>query len=190
MKRNRFSEEQIICILRTPMAIPQEPNQRWSLDFMCYALEDGRRFRVLNVIYDFSQECLAAVVVTSTGGARVARKLDHIAELRGYPRMVISDNGTEQTSNAMVKWQENRNVSWHNIAPGKPMQNGLVESFNGRMREECLNEHLLPPRRPLGSNQWHFNVRPCPPHDCGMAHGRQSPPPTFEPRWLDAIRIC
>ena len=129
------------------MAIPQGPNQRWSLDFMPDALEDGRRFRVLNVIDDFSRECLAAVVDTSIGGARVARELDRFAELRGYPCMVVSDNGTELTSNAMLKWQEDRHVGWHCIAPGKPMQNGLVESFNGRMREECLNEHLFPSLR-------------------------------------------
>ena len=129
------------------MAIPQGPNQRWSLDFMSDALEDGRRFRVLNVIDDFSRECLAAVVDSSIGGARVARELDLIAELRGYPCLVVSDNGTELTSNAMLKWQEDRKVGWHYIAPGKPMQNGLVESFNGRMREECLNEHLFPSLR-------------------------------------------
>lgn len=128
---------------RTPMAIPQEPNQRWSLDFMFDALEDGRRLRVLNVIDDFSRECLAAVVETSIGGARVARELDRIAELRGFPCLVVSDNGTELTSNAMLKWQEDRKVDWHYIAPGKSMQNGLVESFNGQMREECLNEHLF-----------------------------------------------
>ena len=125
------------------MAIPQGPNQRWSLDFMSDAPEDGRRFRVLNVIDDFSRECLAAVVDTSIGGVRVARELDRIAEQRGYPCMVVSDNGTELTSNAMLKWQEDRKVGWHYIAPGKPMQNGFVESFNGRMRDECLNEHLF-----------------------------------------------
>ena len=129
---------------RIPIAIPQGPNERWSLDFMSDALEGGRRSRVLNVIDDFSRECLAAVVGTSIGGARVARELDRIAELRGYPHMVVSDNDTGLTSNAMLKWQEDRKVGWRYIAPGKPMQNGLVESFNGRMREECLNERLFP----------------------------------------------
>ena len=128
---------------RTPMAIPQGPNQRWSLDFMSDALADGRRLRILNVIDDFSRECLAAVVDTSLSGERVARELDRIAETRGYPCMVVSDNGTELTSNAILKWQEDRKVEWHYIAPGKPMQNGFVESFNGRMRDECLNEHLF-----------------------------------------------
>lgn len=128
---------------RTPMAIPQGPNQRWSLDFVSDSLSCGRRFRILNVIDDFSRECLAAVVDTSLSGSRVARELDRIAVIRGYPCMVVSDNGTELTSNAILKWQEDRKVSWHYIAPGKPMQNGFVERFNGRMRDECLNEHLF-----------------------------------------------
>lgn len=128
---------------RAPMAIPQGPNQRWSLDFVSDALADGRRFRVLCVIDDFSRECLAAVVDTSLSGQRVARELDRIVEIRGRPCMVVSDNGTELTSNAILKWQEERKVEWHYIAPGKPMQNGFVESFNGRLRDECLNEHLF-----------------------------------------------
>ena len=99
---------------------------------------------MLNVIDDFSRECLAAVVDTSIGGARVARELDRIAELRGYPCLVVSGKGMELTSNAMLKWQEDRKVGWHHIAPSKPMQNSLFENFNGRMCEECLNENLFP----------------------------------------------
>ena len=110
---------------------------------MSDSLSCGRRFRILNVIDDFGRECLAAVVDTSLPGKRVARGLDWIAEMRGYPCIVVSDNGTELTSNAILKWQENRKVDWHYIAPGKPMQNGFVESFNGRMRDECLHEHLF-----------------------------------------------
>lgn len=128
---------------RAPMAIPQDPNKRWSLDFVSDALVDGRRFRILCVIDDFSRECLAIVVDNSLSGERVARELDAIAERRGYPCMVVSDNGTELTSNAMLAWQQERGVEWHYIAPGKPMQNGFVESFNGRLRDECLNEHLF-----------------------------------------------
>lgn len=128
---------------RAPMAIPQDPNQRWSLDFVSDTLVDGRRFRILCVIDDFSRECLATVVDNSISGERVARELYAIAERRGYPCMVVSDNGTEFTSNAMLAWQQDRSVEWHYIAPGKPMQNGLVESFNGRLRDECLNEHLF-----------------------------------------------
>jgi putative transposase len=108
----------------------------------------GRRFRVLCIIDDFSRECLGAVVDTSISGHRVARELDRIAELRGYPCMVVSDNGTELTSNAILAWQQDRKVEGHYIAPGKPMQNGFVESFNCRLRNECLNEH------PFTSLRW------------------------------------
>jgi putative transposase len=128
---------------RAPMAIPQEANQRWSLDFVSDALVDGRRFRILCVIDDFSRECLATVVDNSIPGERVARELDAIAEQRGYPCMIVSDNGTELTANVMLRWQQDRQVEWHYIAPGKPMQNGFVESFNGRLRDECLNETLF-----------------------------------------------
>ena len=110
-------------------------------------MSEGRRFRILCVIDDFSRECLATVVDTSLTGDRVARELDAIAERRGYPCMVVSDNGTEFTSNAILAWQQDRGVEWHYIAPGKPMQNGFVESFNGRLRDECLNEHLFPTLR-------------------------------------------
>ena len=128
---------------RAPMTLPQDSNQRWSLDFVSDTLVDSRRFRILCVIDDFSRECLATIVDNSLSGERVARELDVIAEGRGYPCMVVSDNGTELTSNAMLKWQQDRQVEWHYIAPGKPMQNGFVESFNGRLRDECLNEHLF-----------------------------------------------
>ena len=128
---------------RTPMAIPQGADQRWSLDFVSDTLSDGRRFRILCIIDDFTRECLATVVDTSLSGARVGRELDRIAETRKAPCMVVSDNGTELTSNAILSWQQDRGVEWHYIAPGKPMQNGFVESFNGRLRDECLNEHLF-----------------------------------------------
>ena len=128
---------------RAPMALPQGPNQRWSLDFVSDALACGRRFRVLAVVDDFTRECLGLVVDTSLSGSRVGRELDRIAELRGRPVMVVSDNGTELTSHAILRWQEERSVLWHYIAPGKPQQNGFVESFNGRFRDECLNEHLF-----------------------------------------------
>ncbi len=148
------------------MANPQGANQRGSLDFMSDAPEGGRRFRGLNVIDDVSRESLAAVVDTSIGKARFARELDRTPELRGYLCLVVSDTGTELTSNAMLKWQKDRKADWHDIAPGKPMQNGIIESSHGRMREEWLNDHLLllPSRRPMSSNR-------CPKmngHDCGI----------------------
>jgi putative transposase len=83
------------------------------------------------------------VADTSLTGPRVVRELDRIAELRGCPCMIVSDDGTEFTSNTILAWQQEHNVEWHDIAPGKPMQNGFVESFDGRLRDECLNEHLF-----------------------------------------------
>jgi putative transposase len=106
-------------------------------------LVGGRRFRILTLVDDFTRECLGLVVDTSLTGPRVARELDRIAELRGYPGMIVSDNGTELTSNAILAWQQQRGVEWHYITPGKQMQNGFIESFNGRLRDECLNEHLF-----------------------------------------------
>jgi putative transposase len=126
---------------RAPMAIPQGPNQRWSLDFVSDVLADGRRLRVLVVVDDFTRECLALVVDTSLSGVRVVRELDQLVEQRGLPLMIVSDNGTEFTSRAILAWQEDRGVEWHYIAPGKPVQNAFVESLNGRFRDECLNEH-------------------------------------------------
>ena len=135
---------------RSPMALPEAPNQRWSLACplrgraVSDALSSGRRFRVLAVVDDFTRECLGLVADTSLSGLRVGRELDRIAELRGCrPAMIVSDNGTELTSHAILRWQEERSVLWHYIAPGKPQQNGFVESLNGRFRDECLNEHLF-----------------------------------------------
>ncbi len=128
---------------RSPMMLPDGPNQRWSLDFVSDALNNGRRFRVLTVVDDYTRECLALVADTSLSGERLGRELDRIGEHRGWPLMIVSDNGTEMTSNAILAWQQKRSVLWHYIAPGKPQQNGFVESFNGRFRDECLNEHLF-----------------------------------------------
>ncbi len=126
---------------RAPMAMPQDQNLRWSLDFVMDTLVSGRRFRILTLVDDFTRECLTLVVDTSPTSLRVVRELDRVIEIRGCPRMIVSDNGTEFTSNAILVWQEENAIEWHYIAPGKPMQNGFVESFNGRLRDECLNEH-------------------------------------------------
>ncbi|WP_154674525.1 IS3 family transposase [Mesorhizobium erdmanii] len=128
---------------RRPMIVPGRMNERWSLDFVSDAFTDSRRFRVLAVVDDFTRECLALVADTSLSGARVARELDAIIAHRGKPCTIVSDNGTELTSMAILKWCQESGVEWHYIAPGKPMQNGFVESFNGRFRDECLNETLF-----------------------------------------------
>jgi putative transposase len=128
---------------RAPLVRPQGPNQRWSLDFLTDSFSDGRRFRILAVMDDFTRECLTLVADTSLSGTRVARELDALIARRGKPQVVVSDNGTELTSTAILRWSQEHGVAWHYIAPGKPMQNGFAESFNGRLRDECLNETLF-----------------------------------------------
>jgi putative transposase len=128
---------------RAPMVLPDGPNQRWSLDFVSDTLTCSRRFRILCVVDDYTRECLALVADTSLSGVRVARELTRLIGMRGKPHTVVSDNGTELTSSAILRWSQERRVEWHYIAPGKPMQNGFVESFNGRLRDECLNETLF-----------------------------------------------
>ena len=119
------------------MTLLDGANQRWSLDFVSDVLASGRRFRVLAVVDDFTRECLGLVVDTSLSGLRVSRELDRIVERRSCrPAVIVSDNGTGLTSHAILRWQEERGVLWHYIAPGKPQQNGFVESFNGRFRDE------------------------------------------------------
>jgi putative transposase len=128
---------------RSPMMLPQGPNERWSLDFLSDQLSDGRRFRILAVVDDFTRECLALVADTSLSGSRVARELDLVIAVRARPASCVSDNGTELTSMAILQWTQEQQISWHYIAPGKPTQNAFIESFNGRLRDELLNETLF-----------------------------------------------
>ena len=128
---------------RRPMVLPTRPNERWSLDFVSDSLSGGRRFRILCVVDDFTREALAVMPDFSISGVRLARELDAIIARRGKPKTIVSDNGTEMTSHAVFKWAGERGVEWHYIAPGKPTQNAFVESFNGRLRDECLNEELF-----------------------------------------------
>jgi putative transposase len=128
---------------RAPMLVPLLPNQRWSLDFVSDQFTDCRRFRVLTVIDDYTRECIALVADTSLSGRRVARELHQIIAQRGSPKMIVSDNGTEFTSNAVLNWANEAKVEWHYIAPGKPMQNGFIESFNGKLRDEKLKDTLF-----------------------------------------------
>jgi transposase InsO family protein len=128
---------------RAPILVGAKVNARWSLDFVHDQLAQGRRFRILNIVDDVTRECLAAIPDTSISGKRVARELTALLSLRGKPGMMVSDNGTEFTSNAILSWAKEHRVEWHYIAPGRPMQNGYIESFNGRMRDELLNESLF-----------------------------------------------
>lgn len=126
---------------RRPLPRPEGLNQRWSMDFMSDFISDGRSLRTLNVIDDFSSESLAIEVGRSITGEQVGRVLDAVAMARGYPQAIVSDNGPEFTSKALDIWAYERGVDLHFITPGKPNENALIEAFNGRFRDECLNEN-------------------------------------------------
>ena len=158
---------------RAPLALPQAPDQRWSLDFVSDCLA-ARRFRILVVVDDFTRECLAAIADTSISGGRVARELDALVAGRGVPATIVSDNGPELTSRAILAWTNRAGLDWHYIAPGKPQQNAFVESFIGRLRDELLNEeifeNLAQARRLL--EQWRLDYNLVRPHS---AHGGLPP---------------
>lgn len=124
-----------------PVEAPTIPLQRWSLDFIHDSLRDGRRFRALTIVDDFSRECPAIAVDSSISGQRVVRVLEELSQCTGLPQVLVLDNGPEFTSKAMLCWAEERGVKLHFIDPGKPRQNAFIESFNGKFRDECLNQH-------------------------------------------------
>ena len=162
---------------RKPMVLSDGPNQRWSLDFVNDAFTDGRRFRILTVIDDFTRENIGLVTDTSLSGQRVARELGQIVADRGMPNTIVSDNGTEFTSMAILKWVQDTGVDWHYIAPGKPQQNGFIESFNGKLRDECLNENLF------------SSLFRCERNSGMLATRLQPPTPAFSPRKPDTHGI-
>jgi putative transposase len=127
--------------VRQPLLEPTGVNQVWSVDFMTDALSSGRRFRTLNIVDDYTREAVAIEVDTSLSGLRVARLLEELKKQRGLPAQIRSDNGPEFTSRALDQWAYENGIRWHYIQPGRPMENGYVESFNGRLRDECLNEN-------------------------------------------------
>ena len=140
---------------------PEKPMQRWSLDFMSDQLADHRRFRVLNVVDDFSRFCPGQIVDLSISGERLARFLDELGDEIGLPEEIVMDNGPELTSKAMFDWSERTGVRLRFIEPGKPIQNAFVESFNSRFRDECLNLHwfrsLTHARAEIGVWRRHYN---------------------------------
>lgn len=137
----RRARKRVARTLRTPLAAPQRSGEVWAIDFMQDTLADGRGFRTLNVVDLFTRACLAIEVDTSLPGRRVARVLEHLCEQYGRPTQVRLDNGPEFTGQALDAWAYQQGVHLDFIDPGKPMQNGYLESFNGRFRDECLNQH-------------------------------------------------
>ncbi len=131
------------AVTRVPLVPARGPNQRWSMDFVHDALSDGRRFRILAVVDDYTRENLCLVADTSLPGGRVIRELEAVIARRGLPRQCVSDNGPEFNGLAMLGWAQGRGLDWYYIEPGKPQQNAFIESFNGRLRDEFLNETLF-----------------------------------------------
>jgi putative transposase len=137
-KRRRRSRAQVE---RVPPSAPTAAGERHSMDFMRDTLADGRVFRTLNIVDDYTRECLAIEVDTSLPGARVARVLERLAAAGRRPLHLVVDNGPEFASKAVDQWAARSGVNLRFIDPGKPMQNGYIESFNGKFRDECLSQH-------------------------------------------------
>ena len=130
--------------MRAPLGLPSRPNERWSLDFVSDSFTDGRRFRILAIVDDCTRECLALVADTSLSGARVARELDAVIAPRGQAEDVrLRQRHRAHQHGDPEAGARRPGVDWHYIQPGKPQQNAFVESFNGRLRDECLNETLF-----------------------------------------------
>lgn len=163
---------------RAPILVEAKANARWSLDFVHDQFACGRRFRVLNIVDDVTRECLAAIPDTSISGRRVARELTALIERRGKPGMIVSDHGTEFTSNAILAWSKEHKVEWHYIAPGKPMQNGYVEILQRpHARRTAEREPVL---RSRPRSQRHFR----------MGGGLQQFPPALIARISDPGQLC
>ncbi|MNX83644.1 IS2 transposase TnpB [compost metagenome] len=139
-KRKR---KKVTAAARVPAPMPTRPNQRWSMDFTLDSLSDGRRFRTLNIVDDFSRECVAIEVDFSLPGERVVRVLNDVAQWRGLPTTITIDNGPEFAGRALDQWAYEKGVSLQFIRPGKPVENAYIESFNGKFRDECLNSSVF-----------------------------------------------
>ena len=126
---------------RQPLARPQAPNEVWSADFVFDRTAEGRVLKCLTIVDDATTEAVAVVPARALGGLPVTRVLDGLAITRGLPQVLRTDNGLEFCGRAMLTWAHTRGVTLRLIEPGKPTQNAYIESFNGRFRDECLNEH-------------------------------------------------
>jgi putative transposase len=169
---------------RVPLALPSRRGERWSMDFMVDTLADGRGFRTLNIVDDFTRECVAIEVDRSLPGLRVVRVLDRLAETIGLPDMLVTDNGPEFSGRALDTWAYARGVQLRFIRPGKPIENAFVESFNGKFRDECLNEHWFASVAEAQAliEAWRIDYNTVRPHSA--LHG--APPEQF----ADSFRGC
>ncbi|AXT74287.1 IS3 family transposase [Vibrio sp. dhg] len=137
-KRRRRKSQ---CVEREPLLLPSVPNHTWSMDFVMDALSNGRRIKCLTIVDDYTKECLDIPVATGISGDEVVITLESIAAFRGYPEAIRTDQGPEFTGKALDQWAYQHGVILKLIQAGKPTQNAYIESFNGKFRDECLNEH-------------------------------------------------
>lgn len=140
LRLRRRTRKRSVAAVRVAPSCPTRPNERWSMDFMRDTLADGRVFRLFNIVDDYTREPLAMEASFSFPAERVIDVLEKLAETRGLPSTIITDNGPEFTSQAADAWAHGHGVRWHFIRPGHPVENAFIESFNGRVRDECLNE--------------------------------------------------
>lgn len=158
------------AVARVPMATPSRPNGRWIMDFVQDSLLSGRRIRTLTLVDDFTRECPALHVDTSIRGERVVRLLEDLSRSRGLPRGIVLDNGPEFSGRVLDQWAHERGIKLLFITPGKPVENAYIESFNGRLRDECLNEScfisLTDARETIEA--WRRDYNDAPPHS-GLA---------------------
>jgi putative transposase len=177
-----------IAVPRQPLAAPAAPNSRWSMDFVSDAFGSGRKFRCFTVVDDFTRESVALEVAHRFTGTEVGDALDRAIVVRGPPATIVCDNGPEFTSQALDQWAHGRGILLDFIAPGKPVQNAFIESFNGRLRDECLNESwfvsLRDAQRTIGAWQKEYNSdRP---------HGslQNQTPNEFAASWTTSTQGC
>jgi putative transposase len=180
----RRKRKRIAGVERQEKMVATKPNQSWSMDFVSDGFVDGRRLRCLNIVDDFTKECLAIEVDTSLPGRRVVNVLERLAEIRGLPTSITVDNGPEFIGKALDAWAYERQLTLRFIEPGRPQQNAYIESFNGRFRDECLNEHWFLSMRHAQAiiADWRVDYNEARPHS---ALGYQTPKEFIE-RFLTA----
>lgn len=159
---------------RVPIARPETRNEHWSMDFVADMLDNGRRFRVLTIVDNFTRECPALLADFSLNAQKVIACLEHLKITGGLPRAITVDNGTEFASRAMDSWAYQNKVQLDFITPGKPQQNAFIESFNGKLRDECLNTNAFGSLEDAGQKveAWRRDYNTCRPHS---AIGNLSP---------------
>lgn len=169
--------KQRLKLERVPLHECRAINEVWSMDFVSDSLASGRRIKCLTVTDDFSHECVDIAVDHGIGGEYVVRILDQVARFRGYPQAVRTDQGPEFTSRAFLAWAQAKGVRHILNQPGKPTQNAYIESFNGKFRDECLNEHWFQSLKQARAEiaRWRTDYNEVRPHSsCG-----RKPPAKF-----------